>query len=137
MTRRLLLVTLTAPLFAESQEVLDTLTAIASALSAGNAIAFLKPFDRGMPEFDYFSSNVIALVDQAEIVCSIDILTESGDDENRSAKLDWLLQLKPKAPNARMERRRRIVTAQFHKSGGKWKIVAFDPMSVLAPMKLG
>ncbi|MDQ6665739.1 MAG: hypothetical protein M3Z23_15270 [Acidobacteriota bacterium] len=137
MTRRVLLATLTTPLFAGSQEVLDTLTAIASALSAGNAIAFLKPFDRGMPEFDEFSGNVIALVDQAEIICSIDILTESGDDENRTAKLDWLLQLKPNAPNARLERRRQIVTVQLSKRGGKWKIVAFDPMSILAPMKLG
>jgi len=136
-TRRILIATLATPLFAGSQEVLDTLTAIASALSAGNAIAFLKPFDRGMPEYDYFSSNAIALVEQAEIVCSIDILTESGDDENRSAKLDWLLQLQPKAPNARMERRRRIVTVQLSKRGGKWKIVAFDPMSIVAPMKLG
>ncbi|MDQ6707398.1 MAG: hypothetical protein M3Z85_15650 [Acidobacteriota bacterium] len=136
MTRRVLLATLAAPLFAGSQEVLDTLTAIASALSAGNAIAFLKPFDRGMPEFEYFSSNVIALVDQAEIVCSIEILTDSGDDENRSVKLDWLLQLKPNAPNARMERRRQIVTVELRKRGGKWKIVAFDPMSILTPMKL-
>ena len=134
MTRRLFFPLLAAPLLGGSEEALDILTALASALSEGNAIAFLKTFDRDTQGYAAIESGVTALTDQADIVCSIDILKESGDDSTRSAEVDWFMQLRSKSERGPVERRRQIVTVKLAKRNKKWKIVAFDPATILAPL---
>lgn len=134
MTRRLFLPFLAAPLLAGSEEALDILTVVAAALSEGNPIAFLQAFDRSMPGYANMESNVTALTSQTDIVCSIDILKEGGDDNTRSAEVDWFMQLRSKSERGPMERRRQIVTIKVAKLKKKWKIVAFDPAAILAPL---
>ncbi len=134
MTRRCFLPVLAAPLLAGSEDAMDILTAVASALSEGNPIAFLQAFDRDMPGYTLIESNVTALTSQTDIVCSIDILKESGDDNTRSAEVDWFLQLRAKSERGPVERRRQIVTVKVGRRNKKWKIVAFDPAAILAPL---
>lgn len=132
MTRRWFFPMLTAPLWGGSEEALDVLTAIASALSEGNARAFLQAFDREMPGYAAIESNVTALTDQADILCSIDTLKESGDDSSRTVEVDWFIQLRSKSAGGPLERRRQIVTVKLAKRKKKWKIVGFDPAAILA-----
>ncbi len=122
------------PMLADSEEAQELLAAMASALSEGNAIAFLSALDRDMPGYASIESSVTALTDQTDIVCSIDTLKEGGDDNIRSAEVDWFMQLRSKAGTGPVERRRRIVTVKLAKRNKKWKIVAFDPAEILAPL---
>ncbi|MDQ6698709.1 MAG: hypothetical protein M3Z36_00820 [Acidobacteriota bacterium] len=133
MTRRSFLPVLAAPLLAGSEEALEILTALASALSEGNPIAFLQAFDRDMQGYASIEASVTALTSQTDIVCSIEILKEGGDDSTRSAEVDWFMQLRSKSERGPVERRRQIITVKVAKRNKKWKIVAFDPAAILAP----
>src|SRR5712692_302626 len=98
LSRRVILALLAAPLplfrpgsagAADShQEVFDLLTEMASALSEGNALAFLKPIDRAMPDYQKLQDNVVALVAQNDLASSIEVLKEQGNEKRREVELD-------------------------------------------------
>jgi hypothetical protein len=81
MTRRgLLLGMLTVGLRADdAQDVWDVFTELASALSEGNPVQFLKAFDRSMTGYRMLEADVTALLGQAEVQSSIEILSDEGN----------------------------------------------------------
>jgi hypothetical protein len=79
--RRAFLAALVAPLFADTrQEIIDLFTTMASALSEGNGLAFLDHVDHAMPDYGKLEKYIIALAAQNEVMSSIDVLKEEGDD---------------------------------------------------------
>jgi hypothetical protein len=54
---------------------------------------FLDAFDRSMPEYDRLSGNVAALVRDAAIQNSIDVLSNDGDDQSRTVSLTFALRV--------------------------------------------
>ena len=101
MTRRvLLLAPLAACLRADSEkEVEELIASAASALSAGKPELFLDAFDPAMPEFAKLRYSVIGLTSQADLSCSIEILSNEGDDGVRKLTLDWILRIDHKDDN--------------------------------------
>lgn len=132
MTRRLLfLLPLAACLRANSEkDVRDLIASAAGALSAGKADLFLDAFDPSMPGFDKLRYNVVGITSQADVSCSIEVLSNEGDDSARTATLDWILTLEHKDGNAGSTRRQKRVTCRFKKTGKKWRIVSFDPLDL-------
>ena len=79
--RRAFLAALVAPLFADTrQEIIDLFTTMASALSEGNGLAFLDHVDHAMPDYGKLEKYILALAAQNEVMSSIDVLKEEGDD---------------------------------------------------------
>ena len=76
MTRRaLLLVPFAARLGADSaQQVWDLFTSMAAALSEANASAFLNAFDPVMPGYEAIRAGVTALLREAEVQSSIELV---------------------------------------------------------------
>jgi hypothetical protein len=138
MTRRtLLLVPLVARLRADSaQQVWELFTSVASALSEGNAIAFLNAFDPAMPGYEGLRASVTALLRQAQVQSSIDLLRDEGDDRSRTVELDWLLHIVDLEDGAVAERRQERVKCRVEKSGKKWRIASLDPLRFFAPPRL-
>ncbi len=134
MTRRLLcLLPLAVCLHADSEkDVRDVIASEAGALSAGKAELFLDAFDKGMPDFDKLRYNVVGLLSQAEVGCSIEITGNEGDDEERTLTLDWILTIDRKDDNAGTTRRQKTVKCRLKKTGKKWRIVLFEPLDLLA-----
>lgn len=133
--RRTFLMVLAAPLVADThQEVLDLLRALAAALSEGNGPAFLDRVDHAMPDYYKLEQNVMALTEQDEVSCSIDILKQEGDDQSQTLELDWFLQIHSRDALGAVERRRQTVKIRLERQKKKkWKIVALDPITLFAP----
>jgi hypothetical protein len=118
------------------QEVLDLFTSMATALSAGDATEFLRPLDRAMPRYRDLSANVTALVEQAEVLSSIEIVRNSGDAKQRTVELDWLLQVSSKQQGGPLERRHETVRCRLEKQKRGWRIVALEPVDFFAPSQI-
>ena len=135
MTRRaLLLVPLATRLRADSaQQVWDLFTSMASALSAGDAAAFLNAFNPAMPGYEALRTGVTALLREAEVQSSIEVVEEQGDDRSRAVELDWLVHIVDRQDGAVAERRRERVKCRLEKSGKNWRIAALEPLQFFSP----
>jgi len=135
MTRRLLLlIPLAACLRADSEsEVEDLIVSAAGALSAGKPELFLEAFDPAMPDFDKLRYAIIGLASQADLSCSIEVLSNEGDDDARTLTLDWILRIDHKDNIPGAERRQKTVKCRVKRNGKKWRIVSFDPLDLFAP----
>jgi hypothetical protein len=132
--RRAFLAVLAAPLFADTrQEIFDLFTTMASALSEGNGLAFLDHVDHAMPDYGKLEKYVLALAAQNEVMSSIDVLKEEGDDRTQTAELDWFLQIRSREQGGPLERRRQIVRCRLERLKKKWKVMAIDPVGFFAP----
>jgi hypothetical protein len=118
------------------QSVIDFLAGAAGALSQAHSDDSAAPSDAG-PFFDYFDSNmpeystlrgyVEALVAQAAVSSSIEVVTDSGDDKKRTLELDWVLQIQDQPM------RRRVVKVTIEKRKKDWKFTALDPVDFFKP----
>jgi hypothetical protein len=138
MRRRVFLMApLAGRLLAEPPEqIVDLLTSMSSGLSGGNAAAFLDAFDRSMPQFETLQANIIGLINQADLLSSIEIVSDQGDDNRRQLELDWFLQIRSKLATGPLERRRDKVTCRVERKKERWKVVSLEPVKFFAPPKV-
>jgi len=135
MTRRSLVILLLVPGLraGTEQQVWDLFTALAAALSAGDAVEFMRYFDPAMPDREKLRAYVAGLVDEGDLQSSVEIRSDEGDDHARNVELDWLLQIVEREDAAGLTRRREIVKCRLVKRGKNWRIAAFDPIALFAP----
>jgi hypothetical protein len=135
MTRRALLVAVWAVrLRADAaDDVWSLIASMASALVDGNVSEFMSYFDPAMPGFDELRSDVTALVREFVAQSSIDPVKNEGDDRNRALELDWRLTLVDQQNDASATNREQDVKCRLVKTGRKWRITAFEPVSLFAP----
>ena len=138
MTRRLLLsLPLALRLHADSAgDAWDTIATMASALSEGNAAAFLKAFDPAMPRFAELQAGVKALLDSAEVQSSIDPLRNEGDDQARTVELDWFLQIVQREDTGGVTRRRERIKCRLERAGKRWRVASLDAIAFFAAPEL-
>lgn len=118
------------------QQVFDLFSKIASALSDDDPAMFVEAVDPGMPHFEDFRRDVVALTDLATIANSIEVLSDTGDDTHRAEELDWFLEIVGKSDPHPVERRREVVKFRLERKGKKWKIVSIDPLHFFGPPKV-
>jgi len=118
------------------QQVFDLFSKIASALSDDDPAMFVEAVDPGMPHFEDFRRDVVALTDLATVANSIELLSDTGDDTHRAEELDWFLEIVGKSDPHPVERRREVVKFRLERKGKKWKIVSIDPLHFFGPPKL-
>jgi len=118
------------------QQVFDLFSKIASALSDDDPAMFIEAVDPGMPHFEDFRRDVVALTDLADITNSIEVLSDKGDDTHRAEELDWFLEIVGKSDPHPVERRRDVVKFRLERKGKKWKIVSIDPLHFFGPPKI-
>jgi hypothetical protein len=136
-TRRLLLLLpLAVALRADSaHDVANLVTNAAEGLSEGKPEVFLEAFDPAMPGYRKLSDAVTALLDAAQIECSIEVTSNQGDDAERTLELDWILRIDESAAGAATSHRQQTVKCRLKKNGKKWRIVALEPIEFFRPPK--
>src|SRR5258708_14043976 len=118
-------------------EIVDVVSNLANALSTVNAAKFMDVIDKGMPDYDKLKSDVAALMNQAEVTSSIEILQEDGDEAKRSVDLDWYLEVRSLSPDGPIVRRREIIHCELVRKDKKhWKVASLKPLDFFAPAKL-
>lgn len=134
MTRRAWLSLLAlAPLAAQDVPAgaasMQLLTRVAEALSENNASEALHYFDRHMPGFATLEADLNALSAKYLIACSIEFLEASTRPGSETLQLDWFVQLRSKAEDGPLLRRRERVTVTVA-TGGHARITSFAPLSI-------
>jgi len=99
----------------------------------GTAAAFLSFFDKRMKDYETLRSNATALVDQADLQSTLDLVRNEGDDGVRTVEVDWTLRVSDPATSVVSSQRRQNVKCRVEKQGRKWKIVFLEPIAFFAP----
>lgn len=118
------------------KSAIDFLASTASALSeahseqpsiASDAGPFLDHFDSNMPGFAALRDEVEALVAEADVSSSIEIVSDDGDDRKRTLELDWILQIEGQST------RRKILKCTIERRKKDWQFTALDPIDFFKP----
>lgn len=109
----------------ERSEALEAISPLASALSAGDADAFLQPIAEDAPDRDKLASNIRGLLAQAEITSSVRLLTIS---EGR-AEVDWYMEIRGRASSMIIDRRKGTLVLRISKK----TILSLDPVDFFKP----
>ena len=89
----------------ERMDVLEAVTPLATALSNGDADEFMRHIHEDCPNRRELSDNIRGLLGEAEITSSVQF-TKS---EKGRAELDWYMQIKSRALQSVIERRKHPV----------------------------
>jgi hypothetical protein len=128
-----------------ARDVWDLLGDAATALSDGDLAGFLDCFDPKMPGYEELRVDASALVAESPppspraatqrggVSCSIELVSDQGDDQARSLELNWILDIRQTEGSIGASRREQKVKVQVAKVKKKWRIVAFDPPGFFAP----
>ncbi len=112
------------------------LARFASALSKGDGLAAMAAFDPDLKGYGALDASVQALVSQADVLCSIEVLQETAKDADRVLDTDWYLQIKSQADDGPTERRRERISVSMRLEAGAWRIVALSSTTILAPINI-
>jgi hypothetical protein len=135
--RTLLSAALAFPLWGDAAgDAWEALTALVSALGRGSAAAFAAGLDPEMPGRETLQNNVAALLRQVDVQCSLDLVSNQGDESARTIETMWLLVLTERTETPRATRRRERVVCRFEKRGKKWLLKGLEPAGFLAPPKV-
>ena len=110
-------------------DLLQMIRAATEALSNDDAGGFLGHFDRGMTTYADLRERVEGMLAAYEVGCTIEIVSDSGDDRAHTVDLDWLLMLDRKnLQSGRAETRRQIVKCRAERQRRGWKFTAIEPL---------
>lgn len=112
----------------------DLLAKAAGALSDGNGSRFLDYVDKRAPHYDDLAAEVLALTAQDDVAASLDVLSESGDDDQVTALVDWFVQITSRDGSEHVTRRRMRVKVSQIKTAKGWRIAEISPISILGPV---
>lgn len=106
---------------------------IASALSAGNPTDAMTPFEKSCPQYQTLSDDFQSL-NAYQMQNEIDVVDEEDSEMETKLTLNWTLTLTDQESDA-TERRTGEIHVRLVPKDGKWKIVAFEPISLFDPQR--
>ena len=112
------------------------LARLASSLSKGDGVAAMAAFDPAMKGYGAMEASVQALVAQADVLCSIEVLQDAAKGADMALDTDWYLQIKSQADGGPTERRRERISVSMRLQAGVWRIVAISSTTILAPINI-
>lgn len=119
-----------------ADEVWEVLSSVASDLSAGHGGEFLSAFDPAMPGYEELRNSVTALLGQADVQSSIELVSNEGDGRSRKVEVDWLLRITESTGVSGATSRQERVRCGFEKQGKRWRIVSMEPLALFAPPRV-
>jgi hypothetical protein len=119
-----------------ADEVWELLSSVASDLSAGHLGEFLGAFDPAMPGLEDLRNSVTALLGQADVQSSIELVSNEGDGRSRKLEVDWLLRITGHTDVSGSISRQEPVKCGFEKQGKRWRIVSIEPLAFFAPPRV-
>jgi hypothetical protein len=109
----------------ERTEILELVSPLASALSNGDADAFMRRIPDDAPNRTQLGNSIRALLAQAEMTCSIQLRSY----EKGVAELDWYMEIRSRATASVMERRKQIVTVRLRNR----EVFSIEPVDFFKP----
>jgi hypothetical protein len=113
----------------DNSDILEIFAPLASALSDGDALAFMRPIDKSMPDRAKLSDNVNALIAESTVTSSVELIRIEGD----KVELDWSMQIKTRGATGVSAQREQTVTARI---SSKKRILEIGPIEFFGPSKI-
>ena len=114
-------------------QALDLIASMTAALSDDDAPAFLKEIDKSMPGYDRLEHAIPELLEQGPIACSVQPLTDEGDDAKRAVELDWYMEIRNVDETVPIVRRREVIHLRMEKRDKRWRVTSLNPISFFDP----
>jgi hypothetical protein len=126
--RRTLIAALAAPLVRaqDRDRYIDVLGGMAAALASAEPAEFMRHIDESAADRERLRSLVAALVAQAEVTSSVEVIEISAG----AARVDWYMEVRARAAGAPVERRRRELTVKLNPRG---RVLELRPIDFFAP----
>ncbi len=115
------------------QQVYELFTGMAAALSDSNITGFMNGFDPAMPGYQQLRTGVAALLKEAEVVSSVEVLRDEGGDTRRTVELDWIVEIRPLSDFAPLERRRCTIKCEVARRSKGWVVTSLAPLEFFGP----
>ncbi len=115
---------------------MSRLAKLATYLSENSVPEALDCFDPAMKDYPSVMADIEALGAQTDVLCAIDVVSESGTGDQETLDTDWYVELRSQAAGGPVERRRERVSIRMNRIRGKWKITSFAPLSILSPIHI-
>jgi hypothetical protein len=112
----------------ERSDVLDAVTPLASALSNGDAEEFMRRIAEDFPNRSQLANYIQGLIAQAELTCSVRLVNVETD----RAELDWLMDIRGRATQMILERRKGTVFVKVRRR----TVVSLDPITFFKPVEV-
>jgi hypothetical protein len=118
----------------QASEARSQLEVIATALTTGNPVQAMTPFDKSYPNYDKLSNYFGGLTNAFQIVNEIDVTGEEDTSTETKLTVSWTITLSDLGTNY-TEQRRADVNVRLMLKDRKWKIVDFEPIAIFDPQK--
>jgi hypothetical protein len=107
--------------------------------SYDNSASFLSNFDHKTPGYEQIAQDVAALLREAQVASSIDLVSNEGDAACRELVVDWTLEITPQreGPATASTRRKQRVKIRVEKRKKGWAITAFEPRDFFSAQESG
>lgn len=136
MVTALLFIFCAFPVFADrAEDVRATVTYVASALSNGNALDALGPFDKSFKNYEKLTEYFQALTQGFEVTSEIELKDEDDADAETKLRVEWSLTLTDALSKTNIQRTAEINLTLALK-GSKWKIVDLSPIEFFSPQQV-
>ena len=109
------------------KDVRDFIRTTADALTNRDSRDFLSRFDGKMPGFDTLNYEIEALTARDQVLSVIEIVSDVGDEAERTMQIDWILTVDTERP------RRQVVKVKIEKHGKKWTVTSLEPIEFFKP----
>jgi hypothetical protein len=113
-------------------DVLTQLNHVATALTDGNALDAMSPFDKSFADYDKLSSYFDGLTSAFQLANEAKVADEQDTETETKLTVDWTLTLTDLGTGY-SEQRTGQINIRFILKDGKWKIVNFSPIDLFNP----
>ena len=107
--------------------VIEVLRVAAESLAEQDTQRFFSLFDPEMEALPELRRQIALLVAREGAASTIDIASDTGDEDRREVRLNWLLRVGA-GPARRGE-----VSCRLARREGRWKIIALSPVEFFRP----
>jgi hypothetical protein len=118
----------------KASDARSQLEVIATALTTGNPVQAMTPFDKSYPNYDKLSNYFSGLTNAFQIVNEIDVTGEEDTRTETKLTVSWTITLSDLGTNY-TEQRQADVNVRLMLKDRKWKIVDFGPIAIFDPQK--
>ena len=115
-----------------ADDVWDVVANMAASLAEPNPDAFMKPIAKSFDQYDHLAREVRALAQANQVVSSISLVSNSGDDKQRSLEVDWYMQIHTQGEGSKTILRRENIKLTLIRTGRRWQVASVSPVEFFA-----
>lgn len=112
------------------RDAFEAVNEMAASMSEADAGGFLSYIDKSCPCHDELRDRVFVVAEHYLVESAIRVVDSEEADGVVTAKLSWMVKIRREKAENPISAREVEVTVKMVKRGKKWKVIAFDPVTL-------